>query len=98
MSEGGEHFGESGKALQVLLRLPEVFILSFCKDRKRKLISRFAGKMFEYSAIGLADHRFDLGLVGLDTVVGEHWNPGAAAEVLAVDEDAIAIEYQIVHR
>ena len=54
-------------------------------------------EVVEHRAIGLADHGLDLGDLGLGSVAGQYWQPSAATEVFAIDEDAVAIEDKIVH-
>ena len=70
LAKGGEHFGKPGKALQVFLRLAEVFVLTFGENFGGEPGACLAGEVVEYGLVRFADHRFNLAQVGFNPVAG----------------------------
>ena len=89
--------GQAGEGLEICRSLTEVLLLALGEDFGREVDAGLGAEVVEHRAIGLADHGLDLGDLGLDPVAGQYRQPGAATEVFAIDEDAVAIEDKIVH-
>jgi hypothetical protein len=54
--------------------------------------------MFEYCPIRLAYKCLNIGELGVYTVLGKNGQPRAAAPFLAVDEHAVAVKKNTIHK